>query len=113
MPDSFDVWAMNAPNAPGAACRTVDGQRSCAITWEDYSVVMRVESGGDVRVQRYTGLEKSTGTPSVRALGDFVLAWASKLEGSGPAHRQSFPRPAAAARAATVASSDSLRSWGP
>ena len=77
---SFDIWAMNAPDAPGAACRTVNGQRSCAITWEDYSLVMRVESGGKVRVQRYTGLETSTGNPSARALADFVLAWARERE---------------------------------
>ena len=73
---SFDVWALNAPNAPGAACRTVNGQRSCAITFNDYSLVMQVESGGKVRVQRYTGLEKSTGNPTARALADYVLAWA-------------------------------------
>ena len=77
---SFDVWALNAPNAPGAACRTVNGERSCAITWNDYSLVMRVESGGQVRVQRYTGLEKSTGHASARALADFVLAWARERE---------------------------------
>ena len=77
---SFDIWAMKAPDAPGAACRTVNGQRSCAISWEDYSLVMRVESGGKVRVQRYTGLEKSTGNPSARALADFVLAWARERE---------------------------------
>ena len=80
MLDSFDIWAMNAPDAPGAACRTVNGQRSCAITWEDYSLVMRVESGGTARVQRYTGLERSTGNPSARALADFVLAWARERE---------------------------------
>lgn len=85
---SFDVWALNAPNAPGAACRTVNGQRSCNITFNDYSLVMRVESGDDVRVQRYTGLERSTAVPSARALADFVLAWAHELEGGGQAHRQ-------------------------
>jgi hypothetical protein len=83
MLDSFDVWAMNAPNAPGAACRTVNGQRSCAITFNDYSLVMRVESGGEVRVQRYTHLELSTASPSARALADLVLAWARKREGGG------------------------------
>lgn len=79
---SFDVWALNAPNAPGAACRTVNGHRTCNITSYDYSVVMLVESGGQVRVQRYTGLERSTGNPSARALGDFVLAWARRSEGA-------------------------------
>lgn len=97
MLDSFDVWAMNAPNAPGAACRTVNGERSCAITWNDYSVVMRVESGGEVRVQRYTGLESDAGSPSVRALGDFVLAWVRRLKGEGLAHRELPAQPGAAA----------------
>ena len=77
---SFDIWALNAPNAPGAACTTVNGERFCDITWNDYSLVMRVESGSHVRVQRYTGLEKSTGHPSARALGDFVLAWARERQ---------------------------------
>ena len=84
MLDSFDVWALNEANAPGAACRTVDGQRSCAITTNDYSVVMQVERGWDVRVQRYTGLESSTGSRTARALGDYVLAWARRLEGGAP-----------------------------
>ena len=74
--DSFDIWALNAPDAPGAACKTVRGQRSCSITFNDYSLVMRVQRGRQVRVQRYTGLEKSTSNPSARSLGDFVFAWA-------------------------------------
>jgi hypothetical protein len=77
---SFDIWAMNAPNAAGAACRTVYGERYCAATIEDYSLVMRVESGDEVRVQRYTQLEKRTSSRSARALGDFVLEWARKRE---------------------------------
>ena len=84
MLDSFDIWALNEPNAPGAACRTVDGQRSCAITWNDYSVVMQVERGWDVRVQRYTHLELGTSSASVRALGNYVLEWARRREGSAP-----------------------------
>ena len=80
MLDSFDIWALNAPNAPGAACRTVNGQRSCAITSQDYQLVMRVESGGEVRVQRYTRLGTSAGNPAARALADFVLAWARERE---------------------------------
>ena len=76
MLNSFDLWALNAPDAPGAACRTVLGQRSCSITFNDYSLVMRVQSGREVRVQRYTGLEKSKANPSARALGDFIFAWA-------------------------------------
>lgn len=80
MLDSFDVWALNEPNAPGAACRTVDGQRSCAITANDYSVVMQVERGWEVRVQRYTGLEQGTASAAVRGLGDYVLAWARRRE---------------------------------
>jgi hypothetical protein len=83
MLESFDVWAMNAPDAPGAACKTVRGQRSCTITFNDYSLVMRVQRGREVRVQRYTGLEKSTSNQTARALGDFVFAWARRREGRG------------------------------
>lgn len=83
MLNTFDVWALNAPNAPGAACRTMNGQRQCAIAFNDYSLVMRVESGGEVRVQRYTGLEKTTANRSARALADYVLAWARDLERRG------------------------------
>lgn len=75
---SFDIWALNAPDAPGAACKTVRGQRSCSITFNDYSLVMRVQRGRQVRVQRYTGLENSTSNQSARALGDFVFAWARR-----------------------------------
>lgn len=78
MLNSFDLWALNAPDAPGAACRTVMGQRSCSITFNDYSLVMRVQSGREVRVQRYTRLEKSTSNQSARALADFVFAWARR-----------------------------------
>ena len=81
MLNSFDIWAMNAPDAPGAACRTVLGQWSCSITFNDYSLVMRVQRGREVRVQRYTGLEKSKSNQSARALGDFVFEWARKREG--------------------------------
>jgi hypothetical protein len=89
---SFDIWALNAPDAPGAACRTVLGQRSCAITFDDYSLVMRVQRGQEVRVQRYTGLEKSTSNPSARALGDFVFEWARMREGrAGHSFPPSWP----------------------
>jgi len=81
--NSFDIWALNAPDAPGAACRTVLGERSCSITFNDYSLVMRVQRGREVRVQRYTGLEKSTSNRSARALGDFVFEWARQREGGG------------------------------
>ena len=80
MLDSFDVWALNAPNAPGAACSTVKRQRSCRATHDDYSIVMRVEAGREVRVQRYTNLKASTSNETARALGDFVLAWAWKRD---------------------------------
>ena len=83
MLSSFDIWALNAPDAPGAACRTVLGQRSCSITFNDYSLVMQVQRGREVRVQRYTRLEKSTSNRSARALGDFVFAWARMREGRG------------------------------
>jgi len=102
MLESFDIWAMNAPNAPGAACRTVDGQRICNPTFEDYSLVMQVESGGKVRVQRYTHLELITAVPSARALADYVLAWARELEGSAQAHRQPSPQPGSATQAANA-----------
>jgi hypothetical protein len=82
MLDSFDVWAMNAPDAPGAACKTVLRIRRCYPTFKDYSLVMRVESGGEIRVQRYTGLQKNTSNRSARALGDFVLAWARQAQSS-------------------------------
>jgi hypothetical protein len=88
MLESFDVWTLNAPNAPGAACRTVNGQRSCFPTFNDYSVVMRVESGGEVRVQRYTRLETTAGNREARGLGDFVLAWARKRDLGGQGNRQ-------------------------
>ena len=81
MLNSFDLWALNEPDAPGAACRTVMGQRSCSITFNDYSLVMRVQRGREVRVQRYTRLEKSTSNQSARALADFVFAWARAREG--------------------------------
>ena len=81
MLESFDVWALNAPNAAGAACSTKNGQRICNPTFNDYSLVMQVQSGGRVRVQRYTHLELSTAVPSARGLADFVLAWARELEG--------------------------------
>ena len=82
MLNAFDIWALNAPDAPGAACRTVMGERSCSITFNDYSLVMRVQSGQEVRVQRYTGLEKSKSNQSARALGDFVFEWARNRGGS-------------------------------
>ena len=82
--ESFDVWALNAPNAAGAACSTRNGQRICNPTFEDYSLVMQVESGNQVRVQRYTHLELSSGVPAARGLGDFMLAWATELEADEP-----------------------------
>jgi hypothetical protein len=78
--DSFDVWALNAPNAPGAACTTANGERKCIITEYDYSLVMQVESRGRTRVQRYTRLEQSSSNRSARGLGDYVLAWARERQ---------------------------------
>jgi len=80
MLDAFDLWALNAPDAPGAACRTILGERSCSITFNDYSLVMQVQRGREVRVQRYTGLEKRNSNHSARALGDFIFAWARTRE---------------------------------
>jgi hypothetical protein len=82
MLESFDMWALNAPDAPGAACRTVKGRRNCAITFNDYSLVMKVERGREIRVQRYTGLERSTANQTARALADFVFAWARQHGGT-------------------------------
>ena len=82
--DSFDLWAMNAPNAAGAACTTVAGQRNCVITTRDYSLVMQVKRGGKIRVQRYTGLAIRPRSPKARALGDFLLAWARQRETQAP-----------------------------
>lgn len=80
---AFDVWALNAPNAPGAACSTVDGQRTCYPTSNDYSVVMQVERGDEVRVQRYTRLDSTNSSSRARALGDFILDWVRRIEGGG------------------------------
>jgi hypothetical protein len=84
--DSFDIWAMNAPDAAGASCRTERGRRKCVIAHNDYSVVMLVAGGGQVRVQRYIGLEQRTSSESARALGDYILAWARKREAAAQDH---------------------------
>ena len=78
--DSFDVWSMAAPDAPGGACRTKGKGRNCAATTKDYTVVMGVKIGGEYRAQRYTQLEKRTAL-SARALGDFILEWARQPQG--------------------------------
>lgn len=91
MADSFDIWALNAPNAPGAACQTVAGQRNCIIVHRDYSIVMRIRRGNRERVQRYTGLGYERSRHAARALGDFILAWAREVE----AEAQAAPRPSA------------------
>ena len=78
---SFDVWTMAAPDAPGAACAMANGQWICHPVSNDYTLVMGVASGDVYRAQRYTRLESSPASRPVRALGDFVLAWARRLEG--------------------------------
>ena len=80
---TFDVWSLNAPNAPGASCRTVKGQRKCIIAFQDYSIVMLVSSRGRVRVQRYIGLDEEGGHAGARALGDYLLAWAQQRDTLG------------------------------
>lgn len=92
MLDSFDIWAMNAPNASGAACQTAAGRRNCVITHQDYSIVMLVRRGNRERVQRYTGLDTRTGNRRARALGDFILSWAREREGRPPASRPTAER---------------------
>ncbi len=82
MLDSFDIWAMNAPNAAGAACRPVGGRRNCIITFRDYSIVMLVRRGNRERAQRYTGLDTRSPNRRARALGDFILTWAREREGA-------------------------------
>ena len=77
----FDIWAMNEANAPGASCTTVAGQRNCVVVDDDYSVVMMVRSGPQVRVQRYIDLHSSASSRQARALGDFILAWAHERGG--------------------------------
>jgi hypothetical protein len=81
-PRAGSVWAMADPDAPGAACRTYQGQWTCSPTVNDYSLVMRVIIGGVTRNQRYTRLNESASNQRARALGDFVLAWARKREGT-------------------------------
>ena len=77
---TFDVWAMNESNAPGASCTTVDGLRNCIVVDDDYSIVMMVRSGQHVRVQRYIDLHSRTASRQARALGDFILAWAHERD---------------------------------
>ena len=77
---SFDVWALAERDAPGAACRTENGQWNCYHVYNDYTLVMGVGSGDAYRAQRYTRLELSPTTRPVRQLADYVLAWARRLE---------------------------------
>lgn len=86
--NTYNVWAMADSNAAGAACSTKTGQWVCNITVRDYSIVLGVGSGGTMRSQRYTGLEKSTGNAAARALGDFVFEW-SRRHGGGEIPRGS------------------------
>ena len=84
---TFDVWAMADSNAVGAACNTRSGQWNCYPTFNDYSLVMQVIRGGTSRSQRYTNLEASTSSKTARALGDFILAWMRKVQGSAGTKR--------------------------
>ena len=79
---SYDVWELANPDAPGAACRTYKGQPTCNPTFNDYSIAMRVIVGGVTRNQRYTRLDGDNSAHVARAMGDFVLAWAREREGS-------------------------------
>jgi hypothetical protein len=79
--DTFNVWAMADSNAAGAACSTNTGQWVCHPTFNDYSLVMAVESGGTSRAQRYTRLDGIAPNKRARALGDFVFAMMRKREG--------------------------------
>ena len=85
--DTFNVWALADSNAAGAACSTRTGQWVCNPTWEDYSVVLAVWSGGTVRSQRYTRLDDRTSSWAPRALGDFAFAMMQRRQGSASAIR--------------------------
>lgn len=80
--DTFNVWALADSNAAGAACSTKTGQWVCNPTFEDYSLVMAVMSGGTTRAQRYTALGESTSNQAARALGEFVFAMMRRREGA-------------------------------
>jgi hypothetical protein len=79
---TFNVWAMADSNAAGAACSTRTGQWVCNPTFNDYSLVLGVETVATRRSQRYTGLNTSAGNKAARALGDFVFAWSRRVAGS-------------------------------
>ena len=85
--DTFNVWALADSNAAGAACSTRTGQWVCNPTWEDYSVVLAVWSGGTMRSQRYTRLDDRTSNWAPRALGDFAFAMMRRRESSARAMR--------------------------
>ena len=85
--DTYNVWALADSNAAGAACSTRSGAWVCNPTFQDYSLVMAVESGGTTRAQRYTRLDESAGNKTARALGDYVFAMMRKREGSASAAR--------------------------
>ena len=84
---TFDVWALADSNAVGAACNTKSGHWVCNPTFNDYSLVMQVIGGGMTRAQRYTRLGESTSSKTARALGDFILAWKRRVEGSASTKR--------------------------
>ena len=85
--NTFNVWAMADSNAVGAACITKSGQWVCHPTVNDYSLVMLVIRDGQTRAQRYTRLGESNSSRKARALGDFILAWKRRVEGSAGTKR--------------------------
>ena len=79
--DSFNVWAMADSNAAGAACSTRSGEWVCNPTFEDYSLVLAVWSGGTTRSQRYTRLGESGSNETALALGEYVFEMMRRREG--------------------------------
>ena len=81
--DTFNVWALADSNAADAACSTSSGSWVCNPTWEDYSVVLAVWSGGTTRSQRYTRLDAIRSEHVARELGDYVFAMMQRRLESG------------------------------
>lgn len=80
--NTFNVWAMADSNAAGAACSTRSGEWKCNPTFEDYSLVMFVQSDGVSRAQRYTRLGESGSNATALALGEYVFSWMRRVQAS-------------------------------
>ena len=83
-PDAAFVRPVGAERAgrPGAACRTVMGQRSCSITFNDYSLVDESATRpGSQGAAIHPSRKRGTLNQTAWALVDFVFAWARTREG--------------------------------